>query len=296
MVRERVRNGVHGLPVLLGLLVLMVGTLLLFVSGARTMPEAPRVATAMMVTATIAGMLELFLLLGLFVVNPNEARVMQLFGDYAGTAKTAGLRWANPFYSKRRISQRVRSFESAHLKVNDKDGNPIEIGAVVVWKVVDTAEATFEVDNYETYVRVQSEAALRNAATSYPYDSHDEANVISLRGTTGAVAEHLKEEMQQRLQKAGVEVIETRISHLAYAPEIAAAMLQRQQAGAIIAARTRIVEGAVGMVEMALASLAHKGIVTLDEERKAAMVSNLLVVLCGERGAQPIVNTGTIHQ
>ena len=296
MVRERVRNGVPGLPVLLGLLVLMAGTLALFVSGARTVPEAPRLATAMMVTATVAGVLELFLMLGLFVVNPNEARVMQLFGDYAGTAKTTGLRWANPFYSKKRISQRVRSFESAHLKVNDKEGNPIEIGAVVVWKVVDTAEATFEVDNYETYVRVQSEAALRNAATSYPYDSHDEANVISLRGTTGAVAEHLKEEMQQRLQKAGVEVVETRISHLAYAPEIAAAMLQRQQAGAIIAARQRIVEGAVGMVEMALASLSHKGIVTLDEERKAAMVSNLLVVLCGERAAQPIVNAGTIHQ
>ena len=296
MVRERVRNGVPGLPVLLGLLVLMVGTLLLFVSGARTVPDAPRVATAMMVTATAAGVLELLLLLGLFVVNPNEARVLQLFGDYAGTAKTTGLRWANPFYSKKRISQRVRSFESAHLKVNDKEGNPIEIGAVVVWKVVDTAEATFEVDNYETYVRVQSEAALRNAATSYPYDSHDEANVISLRGTTGAVAEHLKEEMQQRLQKAGVEVVETRISHLAYAPEIAAAMLQRQQAGAIIAARQRIVEGAVGMVEMALASLAHKGIVTLDEERKAAMVSNLLVVLCGEKAATPIVNAGTIHQ
>ena len=296
MVRERVRNGVPGLPVLLGLLVLMAGTLVLFVSGARTVPEAPRLATALMVTATVAGVLELFLLLGLFVVNPNEARVMQLFGDYAGTAKTTGLRWANPFYSKKRISQRVRSFESAHLKVNDKEGNPIEIGAVVVWKVVDTAEATFEVDNYETYVRVQSEAALRNAATSYPYDSHDEANVISLRGTTGAVADHLKEEMQQRLQKAGVEVVETRISHLAYAPEIAAAMLQRQQAGAIIAARQRIVEGAVGMVEMALASLAHKGIVTLDEERKAAMVSNLLVVLCGEKAATPIVNAGTIHQ
>jgi len=222
--------------------------------------------------------------------------VLQLFGDYAGTANRPGLRWANPFLTKKRISQRVRSFESAHLKVNDKEGNPIEIGAVVVWKVVDTAEASFEVDNYENYVRVQSEAALRNAATSYPYDSHDEADVISLRGTTGAVADHLKEEMQQRLQKAGVEVVETRISHLAYAPEIAAAMLQRQQAGAIIAARTRIVEGAVGMVEMALTSLAHKGIVTLDEERKAAMVSNLLVVLCGERAAQPIVNAGTIHQ
>ena len=177
--------------------------------------------------------------------------------------------------------------------MNDKDGNPIEIGAVVVWKVVDTAEATFEVDNYEAYVSVQSESALRNAATSYPYDSHDEAGVISLRGTTAAVAEHLKEEMQQRLQKAGVEVIETRISHLAYAPEIAAAMLQRQQAGAIIAARQRIVEGAVGMVEMALESLSKRGVVHLDEERKAAMVSNLLVVLCGERAAQPVVNTGT---
>jgi regulator of protease activity HflC (stomatin/prohibitin superfamily) len=180
--------------------------------------------------------------------------------------------------------------------VNDKEGNPIEIGAVVVWKVVDTAEAAFEVDNYEGYVRVQSEAALRNAATSYPYDSHDEVGVISLRGSTSAVAEHLKEEMQQRLQKAGVEVIETRISHLAYAPEIAAAMLQRQQAGAIIAARQRIVEGAVGMVEMALAALSARGVVTLDEERKAAMVSNLLVVLCGEKAAQPVVNAGTIYQ
>jgi regulator of protease activity HflC (stomatin/prohibitin superfamily) len=191
---------------------------------------------------------------------------------------------------------RVRSFESAHLKVNDKEGNPIEIGAIVVWKVIDTAEAAFEVDNYESYVKVQSESALRNAATSYPYDSHDEPDVMSLRGSTAAVADHLKDEMQQRLQKAGVEVIETRISHLAYAPEIAAAMLQRQQAGAIIAARTRIVEGAVGMVEMALEALSKRGVVQLDEERKAAMVSNLLVVLCGERAAQPIVNTGTIYQ
>jgi len=236
------------------------------------------------------------LMSGLFIVHPNQARVLQLFGSYVGSAKVAGLRWVNPFYSKKLISLRVRSFESSHLKVNDKDGNPIELGAVVVWKVVDTAEATFEVDNYEAYVRVQSESALRNAATSYPYDSHDEPDVISLRGSTAVVAEHLKQEMQQRLQKAGVEVVETRISHLAYAPEIAAAMLQRQQAGAIIAARTRIVEGAVGMVEMALASLSAKGVVHLDEERKAAMVSNLLVVLCGERAAQPIVNTGTIYQ
>ena len=200
-----------------------------------------------------------------------------------------------PVFLTSEISLRVRNFESAKLKVNDAEGNPIEIAAVVVWRVVETAEATFEVDNYENYVRVQSEAALRNAATSYPYDAHEEG-VMSLRGSTGTVADHLQKEVQQRLHTAGVEVIEARISHLAYAPEIAAAMLQRQQAGAIIAARQRIVEGAVGMVEMALQMLSHKGIVTLDEERKAAMVSNLLVVLCGEKGAQPIVNTGTIHQ
>jgi regulator of protease activity HflC (stomatin/prohibitin superfamily) len=232
---------------------------------------------------------------GFFVIAPNEAKVLQLFGDYVGTAKKTGLRWVNPFYSKRKISLRVRNFESSHLKVNDFDGNPIEIGAVVVWRVVETAEAMFEVDNYENYVTVQSEAAVRNAATSYPYDSHHEGDV-SLRGSTAAVADHLKQEVQQRLQKAGVEVLEARISHLAYAPEIAAAMLQRQQAGAIIAAREKIVQGAVGMVEMALESLSHKGIVQLDEERKAAMVSNLLVVLCGEKAAQPIVNAGTIHQ
>jgi regulator of protease activity HflC (stomatin/prohibitin superfamily) len=238
---------------------------------------------------------EILLLRGFFMVAPNEARVLQLFGDYAGTAKLPGLRWANPFYTRRKISVRVRNFESGRLKVNDADGNPIEIAAVVVWRVVETAEATFEVDDYENYVRVQTESALRNAATSYPYDAHEDA-VVSLRGNTAVVADHLQKEVQGRLNKAGVEAIEARISHLAYAPEIAAAMLQRQQAGAIIAARSRIVEGAVGMVEMALQMLSHKGIVTLDEERKAAMVSNLLVVLCGEKGAQPIVNTGTIHQ
>jgi regulator of protease activity HflC (stomatin/prohibitin superfamily) len=221
--------------------------------------------------------------------------VLQLFGDYTGTSRRPGLRYANPFYTHKKISLRVRNFESSKLKVNDAEGNPIEIAAVVVWRVVETAEATFEVDDYENYVRVQSEAALRNAATSYPYDSHEDG-VVSLRGNTAVVAEHLQGEVQQRLQKAGVEVLEARISHLAYAPEIAAAMLQRQQAGAIIAARERIVQGAVGMVEMALEMLSHKGIVQLDEERKAAMVSNLLVVLCGERGAQPVLNTGTIHQ
>ena len=234
-------------------------------------------------------------LIGLFVVNPNEARVLQFFGDYVGTVKTPGLRWANPFYTKKRISLRIRNFESTKLKVNDHEGNPIEIAAVVVWRVVETAEALFEVDDYENYVRVQSEAALRNAATSYPYDSHEE-HIVSLRGSTASVAEHLKKEVQQRLEKAGVEVLEARFSHMAYAQEIAAAMLQRQQAGAIIAARKLIVEGAVGMVEMALEQLSRKGIVHLDEERKAAMVSNLLVVLCGEKAAQPILNTGTIHQ
>ena len=238
--------------------------------------------------------LSLLLLVGLFMVNPNEGKVLQLFGRYIGTAKTPGLRYANPLYAKKRISMRVRNFESGHLKVNDLDGNPIEIGAVVVWKVVDTAEALFEVDNYENYVHVQTESALRNMATSYPYDAHDEEK-LSLRGHTASIADHLRKEIQDRLSRAGVDVIEARITHLAYAQEIAAAMLQRQQAGAIIAARSRIVEGAVGMVEMALEILSTKEIVHLDEERKAAMVSNRLVVLCSERGTQPVLNAGTLH-
>jgi regulator of protease activity HflC (stomatin/prohibitin superfamily) len=289
MIRERVRNGAAGIPTVLLLIVLGAANLYFFIQSVRA--EALLIIGA----TTIAWVLLVFLAAGLFVVNPNEARVLQLFGDYAGTAKEPGLRWANPFLTKKRISLRVRNFESSHLKVNDSDGNPIEIAAVVVWRVVETAEAAFEVDDYENYVRVQSEAAVRNAATSYPYDAHDDS-IVSLRGATGAVAEHLKKEIQDRLHKAGVEVLEARISHLAYAPEIAAAMLQRQQAGAIIAARQRIVEGAVGMVEMALEMLSRKEIVNLDEERKANMVSNLLVVLCGEKGAQPILNTGTIHQ
>jgi regulator of protease activity HflC (stomatin/prohibitin superfamily) len=235
-----------------------------------------------------------FLMAGLFMVSPNEGKVLQLFGSYVGTARTPGLRWANPLYTKRGISLRVRNFESARLKVNDIDGNPIEIAAVVVWKVVDTAEAVFEVDNFENYVHVQSEAALRNMATSYPYDAHEDQQ-MSLRGNTVAIADHLRKEIQDRLARAGVQAIEARISHLAYAPEIAAAMLQRQQAGAIIAARQRIVEGAVGMVEMALDMLSSKAVVNLDEERKAAMVSNLLVVLCGDRSTQPVVNAGTLH-
>jgi regulator of protease activity HflC (stomatin/prohibitin superfamily) len=232
---------------------------------------------------------------GLFVVHPNQGVVVQLFGKYTGTVRAPGLHWVNPFTSRKAISLRVRNFETAHLKVNDHDGNPIEIAAVVVWNVVDTAEAAFEVDHYEDYVHVQSESALRNLATAYPYDSHDEA-ITSLRGQTAIVAAHLKKEIQERLAKAGVEVMEARISHLAYAPEIAAVMLQRQQASAIIAARQKIVEGAVGMVEMALDLLSKNKVVELDEERRAAMVSNLLVVLCGDRATQPVVNTGTIYQ
>jgi regulator of protease activity HflC (stomatin/prohibitin superfamily) len=294
MVRERPRDGFSGYLMLAITLVYPVIPIWLFFAGINSADDG-NPNPFFFIGAVLLGLGWILLIKGFFTVAPNEGNVLQLFGSYVGTAKTTGLRWANPFFSKKKISLRVRNFESSHLKVNDAEGNPIEIAAVVVWKVVETAEATFEVNDYENYVHVQSEAALRNAATSYPYDSHHD-NIVSLRGSTAAVADHLKQEVQQRLQKAGVEVLEARISHLAYAPEIAAAMLQRQQAGAIIAARQRIVEGAVGMVEMALEMLSHKAIVQLDEERKAAMVSNLLVVLCGEKGAQPIVNTGTIHQ
>ena len=231
---------------------------------------------------------------GFFVVNPNEGRVLQLFGDYRGTVRDPGLRWASPFFTKQAISLRVRNFESTRLKVNDNDGNPIEIAAVVVWKVVDTAEAVFEVDDYENYVKVQSEAAVRNLATGYVYDAHAEGE-ISLSSHTAVVSQQLQTEVQDRLAQAGIEVLETRISHLAYAPEIASAMLRRQQASAVVAARARIVEGAVGMVEMALHELGQRDVIHLDEERKAAMVSNLLVVLCSDRDTQPVVNTGTLH-
>ena len=231
---------------------------------------------------------------GNFTVQPNQAIVLQLFGRYIGTVKEPGLRWANPFYSKKKVSLRARNFETNHLKVNDHDGNPIEIAAVVVWRVVDSAEATFQVDDYSNYVTVQSESALRNLATVYAYDAHEPTD-ISLRGSTDLVAERLKTEIQARLTVVGVEVTEARITHFAYAPEIAAAMLQRQQAGAIIAARSKVVEGAAGMVEMALEQLSRRSVVNLDEERKAAMVSNLLVVLRSERNVQPVVNTGTLH-
>jgi hypothetical protein len=289
MIREVERRTWSGLGMLLVLIAIdAIATWQLIVAARDDRLVPLIVSMIVIVVASIA-------FAGLFTVNPNEGRVLQLFGRYAGTSRTEGLRWANPFFTKKRVSLRVRNFESARLKVNDRDGNPIEIAAVIVWRVVDTAEALFEVDDYVNYVKVQSEAAVRNLASSYTYDTHQD-HEVSLRGSTAEVAENLKREIQERLTKAGIDVVEARISHLAYAPEIAAAMLQRQQAGAIIAARQRIVEGAVGMVEMALEMLSHRAIVTLDDERRAAMVSNLLVVLCGERAAQPIVNTGTIYQ
>ena len=273
----------------LGMLALFLGGLLgagvIFIVGVSAE------SALFIILALLAGIVCIVGLIGLFTVSPNEAKVLQLFGNYMGTVREPGLRWVNPFFTKRSISLRVRNFESGRLKVNDLAGNPIEIASVVVWKVVDTAEALFHVDNYDNFVHVQSESALRNMALSYPYDAHGDGE-ISLRSHTAEVAEHLKTEIQERLAQAGVEVLEARISHLAYAPEIAQAMLQRQQASAVVAARQTIVEGAVGMVEMALQMLSRQNIVELDNERKATMVSNLLVVLCSERGTQPIVNAG----
>jgi hypothetical protein len=233
-------------------------------------------------------------LAGLYMVQPNQGKVMTLFGAYAGTDTATGLRWTIPFYMRKTISLRIRNFESSRLKVNDQSGSPIEIAAVVVWSVSDTAEALFEVDDYVSFVNIQSEAALRNMATGYPYDQNKEGEV-ALRSHASQIAETLKGEIQDRLNKAGVKVHESRISHLAYAPEIANAMLQRQQASAIVAARTQIVDGAVGMVELALNKLKENGVVELDEERKATMVSNLLVVLCGDKATQPVVNAGLIY-
>ncbi len=231
---------------------------------------------------------------GFFMVHPNEAKVLQLFGKYVGTAHDPGLRWANPFYSKAAVSTKVRNFESSTLKVNDANGSPVEIAAVVVWKVFDTAEALFEVDDYAQFVEIQSESALRKLGTDYPYEPHQDGG-IGLRSNPVEVAQALVEEIQDRLNQAGVTVIEARITHLAYAPEIANAMLRRQQASAIIAARKQIVHGAVGMVHLALEELDENNIVSLDEERKAAMVSNLLVVLCGDESAQPVLNTGSLY-
>ncbi|WP_152050917.1 SPFH domain-containing protein [Tautonia marina] len=274
---------VSGFAWLTGFLTLLIASVLGLIAGIGSEIAVVVVSALVGIVVAIIG------LTGLFTVSPNEAKVLQLFGEYKGTVRRPGLRWVNPFYSKIAISTRVRNFESGKLKVNDRNGNPIEIAAVVVWKVVDSAEALFHVDRYEHFVEVQSEAALRNLASGYAYDAHIE-DELSLRGNTAEVADHLRTEIQDRLFKAGVEVIEARISHLAYAPEIAGAMLQRQQADAIIAARAKIVEGAVGMVEMALGMLASQNLVELDNEKKAAMVSNLLVVLCSDRGTQPIVN------
>lgn len=289
MHQEVTRSGLPGIVGLIGALGLIGLGFFLFALAALHEDPVPGVSGMFSVLAGIIAFA------GLIVVNPNEAKVLVLFGKYAGTVKQDGWYWVNPFLSKRRLSMRVRNFETERLKVNDLDGNPIEIAAVVVWRVVETAEASFRVDDYVHFVHVQSESALRNMATHYTYDSHEDGQV-SLRGHTDEIADKLRSEIQNRLVQAGVEVIEARISHLAYAPEIASAMLQRQQASAIIAARQKIVEGAVGMVEMALEMLNRKQIVELDEERKAAMVSNLLVVLCGDKAPQPVVNTGSLYQ
>ena len=287
MIQERIRKTPSGVLALVILVLLLALDVFMLIRGIVDGTLWLILVTSLLVPVII------LLSAGLFTVAPNEARVLQLFGSYVGTVRDTGLRYTNPLYSKRRISVRVRNFETERSKVNDTDGNPIEMAAVVVWKVADTAEASFEVDDYVNFVHVQSESAVRNLATRYPYDTQQEGQ-ISLRGDTEEIADQLKTEIQGRLGTAGVEVLEARITHLAYAPEIASAMLQRQQAGAIIAARSQIVEGAVSMVEMALEGLSTRGIVELDEERKAAMVSNLLVVLCGDKATQPVLNTDTL--
>lgn len=271
------------------LLVVLLALQILTVAAAIFMPGG------MKVLAVLAGIIVFICWFGFYMVQPNQGKVLQLFGQYAGTDRNNGLRWANPLYSKKSVSLRVRNFESGRLKVNDANGNPIEIAAVIVWKVVDTAEAVFEVDDYENYVTIQSEAALRNLATSYPYEHDTDDERLSLRSDPNAIAQKLKSEVQDRLQKAGVDVLEARLSHLAYAPEIAQAMLQRQQASAVLAARKIIVQGAVGMVADALEQLKNQDVVELDGERKAAMVSNLLIVLCGDQQAKPVINTGTLY-
>lgn len=289
MIREAKASTLSGVPMIFGLLVLSV------FSGWQLTRAVGRGAVVPIVLWGLLAAFVVLLWFGFFVVQPNHAQVLQLFGRYVGTEKTPGLWWANPLYTKRRVSLRVRNFETGKLKVNDHNSNPIEIAAVVVWQVVDSAEAVFEVDDFEDYVHVQSEAALRGLANQYPYDTHEDGR-MALASNTVAIGEKLKAEVQERLAKAGVRVLESRISHLAYAPEIASVMLRRQQADAIIAARQKIVEGAVGMVEQALDQLSQRQIIRLDEERRAAMVSNLLVVLCSEQGTQPVVNTGTLYQ
>ncbi len=288
MFRENEYRASNGLTSLVVMLLVALGSLALLLKSAASQMPAGVIASLLILTITCV------MLGGLFIVNPGDAKVLILFGSYKGTVKTPGFWFANPFLTKRKISLRIRNFETQKLKVNDNRANPIEIAAIVVWKVVETAEALFEVDDYQKYVAVQSESAVRAVAQSYPYDSHAD-NEEALSTHTAEVSKALQVAIEERLAKAGVQVIEARISHLAYSPEIAQAMLQRQQATAIIAARFKIVEGAVGMVENALELLSNKGIVTLDEERKAQMVSNLLVVLCSERAASPVLNAGTIY-
>ena len=280
-----------------GYLMLVIGLLLLAISIAIGImnTEANGALMALTVITMLAG---IFICAGLFIVNPNDAKVTVLFGKYAGSVRDNGFFWANPFYSKKKISLRARNLSGQKLKVNDKIGNPIEIAAVIVWKIENTFKASFDVDNYEQYVIIQSEASVRHLAQSYPYDSFEDNGheQLTLRASTDKISEMLEAELQERLGRAGVHVIEARLSHLAYAPEIAEAMLRRQQASAVVAARTQIVYGAVSMVEMALEQLSEKHIVELDEERKAAMVSNLLVVLCSESSTSPVINTGTLYQ
>lgn len=287
-IREKNVGSISGIPFLVLLIALLACAAFLFLTGVRT-DVTPRILGGV---ALFIG--SLFCFSGLYKVEPNQSAVLSLFGKYIGTVRTPGLRFNNPFYSKKKVSLRVRNFESGRLKVNELDGSPIEIAAIVVWEVSDSAEAVFNVDSYESFVQIQSEAAIRAMATSYPYDQHEEGQ-ISLRSHPTEISDRLKEEIQDRLAQAGINVIEARISHLAYSPEIAQAMLQRQQAGAIIAARQKIVEGAVGMVEHALDELSAKGVVELDSERRATMVSNLLVVLCSDRATQPVVNTGSLY-
>ncbi|MGW5325731.1 SPFH domain-containing protein [Streptomyces sp. NPDC004014] len=281
-----------GLALLLGLLGLAAAAAL-FAAGSAVTADGSR--AALVVGGLLVLLASVIAMRGLNTVAPGEARVVQLFGRYRGTIRQDGLRWVNPFTSRTRISTRVRNHETAVLKVNDAYGNPIELAAVVVWMVQDTAQATFEVDDYAEFVATQTETAVRHIAIEYPYDAHDEDG-LSLRGNAEEITEKLAVELQARVEAAGVRVVESRFTHLAYAPEIASAMLQRQQAGAVVAARRQIVDGAVGMVEAALARIAEQDIVELDEERKAAMVSNLMVVLCGDRAPQPVLNTGTLYQ
>ncbi|MEU0301929.1 SPFH domain-containing protein [Streptomyces sp. NPDC006175] len=289
----------HSIPGGLGLLLTVLGVLLgvalAIVGGVLGSDGHNGTGIPLFILGLLLTIASFFCMSGVKMVAPGEARVIQLFGRYVGTIRADGLRWINPLTSSRKISTRVRNHETAVLKVNDAYGNPIELAAIVVWKVEDTAQALFEVDDFLEFVATQTEAAVRHIAIEYPYDAHEEGG-LSLRGNAEEITEKLAVELTARVQAAGVRIIESRFSHLAYAPEIASAMLQRQQAGAVVAARQQIVEGAVGMVEMALTRIAEQDIVELDSERKAAMVSNLMVVLCGDRAAQPVLNTGTLYQ